>query len=88
MRIHLQAFIRNVVKHRQGQTLVNRYVEDKTQEYSEGMRGSSIGEQYPKGLTKGVIRVHKQKSKQGQTESKRQDERAIQKHKSNNQNTD
>ncbi len=51
---------RNIVKHRQGQTSVNRYVEGKTQEYSESMRGSSIGKQYTKGLTRGVIRVHEQ----------------------------
>ncbi len=59
--IHVQAFIqKNIVKHRQGQTSVNSYVEGKTQEYSESMCGSSIGEQYPKGLTIGVIRVHEQ----------------------------
>ncbi len=39
-----------MVKHRQGQTSVDGYVEGKTQEFSESMRGSSIGEQYPKGL--------------------------------------
>ncbi len=47
----------DMVKHRQGQTSLERYVEGKTQEYSESMRGSLIGEQYPKGLTIGVIRV-------------------------------
>ncbi len=51
---------KNMVKHRQGQTSVDRYVEGKTQEYSKSMRGSTIGEQCPKGLTIGVIRVHEQ----------------------------
>ncbi len=37
----------NMVKHRQGQTSVDRYVEGKTQEYSESKRGSTISEQYP-----------------------------------------
>ncbi len=50
----------NMVKHRQGQTSVDRYVEGKTQEYSKSMPGSTIGEQCPKGLTIGVIQVHKQ----------------------------
>ncbi len=51
---------KNIVKHRQGQTSVNSYVEGKTQEYSKSMCGSLIGEQYPKGLTIEVIRVHEQ----------------------------
>ncbi len=56
----MQALFRNVVKHRQGQTSVNRSIEGKTQEYSESMRGSMIGEQCPMGLTIDVIRVHEQ----------------------------
>ncbi len=58
MRIHLQAFIRNVVKHRQGQIFVNRYVEDKTRVFQGHVWVNDL--RYPKGLTKGVIRVHKQ----------------------------
>ncbi len=75
----MQVLFKNVVKHRQGQTSVNRYIEGKTKEYSESMRGSLIGKQCIKGLTIGVIRVHEQQPKQGQTESKMQDDRATQK---------
>ncbi len=38
------------------QTVANRYIEDKTEEYSSQQAWSSIGEQYPEGLTGGVIR--------------------------------
>ncbi len=38
------------------QTVANRYIEDKTDEYSSQQAWSSIGEQYPEGLTRGVIR--------------------------------
>ncbi len=33
------------------QTVTNRYIEDKTEEYSGQQAWSSIGEQYPEGLT-------------------------------------
>ncbi len=33
------------------QTMANRYIEDKTEEYSSQQAWSSIGEQYPEGLT-------------------------------------
>ncbi len=46
------SFYSKTVKHRQSQTSFNRYVEGKTQEYSESMRGSSIDEQYLKGFDK------------------------------------
>ncbi len=49
--------------------MANRYIEGKADEYNKGA-WSSIGEQYPEGLTIGVIQVHKQWSRQGQTESK------------------
>ncbi len=58
--------------------MANRYIEGKIDEYSSKQVWSSIGEQYPEGLTRGVIQVHEQWSRQGQTESKQQDERAIQ----------
>ncbi len=45
--------------------MTNRYIEHKTDEYSSKRVWSSIGEQYPEGLTRGVIEVHKQWSKQG-----------------------
>ncbi len=50
--------------------MANRYIEGKTDEYSIKRAWSSIGEQYPEGLTRGVIQVHEQWSRQGQTESK------------------
>ncbi len=50
--------------------LSNRYIEGKADEYSSKRAWSSIGEQYPEGLTRGVIQVHKQWSRQRQTESK------------------
>ncbi len=50
--------------------MANRYIEGKTDEYSSKQAWSSIGEQYPEGLTRGVIQVHEQWSRQGQTESK------------------
>ncbi len=49
--------------------LANRYTEGKADEYSSKRAWSSIGEQYPEGLTRGVIQVHKQWSRQEQTES-------------------
>ncbi len=55
-----KALFQNMVKHRQGQTSVDRYVEGKTQEYSESKRGSSIGEQYPIGQGREIIQVHEQ----------------------------
>ncbi len=48
----------------------NRYIEGKADEYSSKRAWSSIGEQYPEGLTRGVIQVHKQWSMQEQTEYK------------------
>ncbi len=45
--------------------MTNRYIERKTDEYSSKRAWSSIGEQYSEGLTRGVIEVHKQWSKQG-----------------------
>ncbi len=50
--------------------MANRYIEDKADEYSSKRAWSSIGKQYPEGLTRGVIQVHKQWCRQGQTESK------------------
>ncbi len=46
-----------MVKYRQGQTSVDRYVEGKTQEYSGSKRGSTIGEQYPTGQGREIIQV-------------------------------
>ncbi len=72
MQIHVQAFNhRHGQKHRQGQTNGKQVIEGKTDEYSSKQVWSSIGEQYPEGLTRGVIQVHKQWSRQEQTESKR-----------------
>ncbi len=51
--------------------MANRYIEGKAYEYSSKRAWSSISEQYPEGLTRGVIQVHKQWSRQEQTESKR-----------------
>ncbi len=50
--------------------MVNRYIEGKADEYSSKLAQSSIGEKYPEGLTRGVIQVHKQWTRQEQTESK------------------
>ncbi len=50
--------------------MANRYIEGKADEYSSKRVWSSISEKYPEGLTRGVIEVHKQWSRQGQTESK------------------
>ncbi len=65
MRIHVQAFIR---RHGQNtgrvEQMANRYIEGKADEYSSKRTWSSIGEQYPEGLTRGVIQVHKQWSRQ------------------------
>ncbi len=47
--------------------MANRYIEGKTDEYSIKRAWSSISEQYPEGLTRGVIQVHEQWSRQGQT---------------------
>ncbi len=44
--------------------MANRYIEGKTGEYSSKRAWSSIGEQYPEGLTRGVIQVHEQWSRQ------------------------
>ncbi len=38
------------------QTVAIRNIEDKTNEYSSQQAWSSIGEQYPEGLTRGAIR--------------------------------
>ncbi len=63
MRIHVQAFIiRHGQKHRQGQQLANRYIEGKADEYSSKWAWSSIGEQYPEDLTRGVIQVRGRRS--------------------------
>ncbi len=51
--------------------MANRYIEGKADEYSNKQAWSTIDEQHPEGLTRGVIQVHKQRSGQGQTESKR-----------------
>ncbi len=64
--MHVQAFI-----NRHNRQMPNRYIEGKTDENSSERAWSSIGEQYPEGLTRGVIQVHEQWSRQGQTESKR-----------------
>ncbi len=62
----------NIVKNTgRVEQMANRYTEGKTDEYSSKRVWSSIGEQYPEGLTRGVIQVHEQWSRQGQTESKR-----------------
>ncbi len=51
--------------------MANRYIEGKADEYSSKGSWFSIGEQqYPEGLTRGVIQIHKQWSRQEQTESK------------------
>ncbi len=62
MRIHVQAIIRHGQKHRQSQQLSNRYIEDKADEYSNKRALSLIGEQYPDGLTRGVIQVRGKRS--------------------------
>ncbi len=49
--------------------MANRYIEGKADEYSSKRAWSSIGKQYPEGLTRGVIQVHMQRSRQEQTES-------------------
>ncbi len=49
--------------------MANRYIEGKADEYSSRRVRSSIGEQYPEGMTRGLIQVHKQWSRQEQTES-------------------
>ncbi len=53
--------------------MANRYIEGKTDEYSSKRVWSSISEQYPEGLTRRVIQVNEQWSRQGQTESKRKE---------------
>ncbi len=50
--------------------MANRYIEGKADEYSSKRAWSSIGEQYPEGLKRGVIQVHKQWSRQEQTDPK------------------
>ncbi len=63
VRIHVQAFIdRHGQQHRQGQQLANRYIEGKADEYSNKRTWSSISEQYPEGLTRGVIQVRGRRS--------------------------
>ncbi len=53
----MQAFIN---RHSQNtgrvEQMANRYIEGKTDEYSSKQTWSSIGEQYPEGLTRRVIR--------------------------------
>ncbi len=44
--------------------MANRHIEGKADEYSSKRAWSSIGEQYPDGLTRGVIQVHTQWSRQ------------------------
>ncbi len=44
--------------------MANRYIEGKADEYSSKRAWSSIGEQYRDGLTRGLIQVHKQWSRQ------------------------
>ncbi len=59
----MQAFIiRHGQKHRQGQQMANRYIEGKTDECSSKRAWSSIGKQYPEGLTRGVIQVRGRRS--------------------------
>ncbi len=53
-----KALFQNMVKYRQGQTSVDRYVKGKTQEYSRSKRGSTIGEQYPTGQGREIIQVY------------------------------
>ncbi len=55
-------FLGMVKKHRQGQQLAYRYIEGKADEYSSKRAWSSIGEQYPEGLTRGVIQVRGRRS--------------------------
>ncbi len=50
--------------------MANRYIEGEADEYSSKRAWSSIDEQYPEGLKRGVIQVHNQWSRQEQTESK------------------
>ncbi len=47
--------------------MANRYIEGKADEYLSKRAWSSIGEQYPEGLKREVIQVHKQWTRQGQT---------------------
>ncbi len=51
--------------------MANSYIEGKADEYSSKRAWSSIGEQYPESLTREIIQVHKQWTRQEQTESKR-----------------
>ncbi len=51
--------------------MANSYIEGKADEYSSKRTWSSIGEQYPGSLTREIIQVHKQWTRQEQTESKR-----------------
>jgi len=50
--------------------MTHRNIEGKAEEYSSKRTWSSIGEQYPESLTREIIQVHKQWSRQGQTESR------------------
>ncbi len=62
VRIHVQAF-----NNRHGQNtgrveqMANRYIEGKADEYSSKRTWSSICEQYPEGLTRGVLQYTRQK---------------------------
>ncbi len=50
--------------------MANRYIEGKADEYSSKRAWSSIGEQYPEGLTRGVKTGTQAMARQEQTESK------------------
>ncbi len=50
--------------------MANRYIEGKAGEYSSKRAWSTIGKQYPEGLTREVIQVHKQWSSNGPGRSK------------------
>jgi len=75
VRIHLQAFIRNVVKHRQGKILVNKYVEDKThidrQTISKGL--DKMG--YPS--TRAIIQTSGKQSPKGKKKGQSKNTKAI-----------
>ncbi len=51
--------VKNTGRVEQIEQIPNRYIEGKADEYSSKRPWSSIGEQYPEGLTRGVIQVHK-----------------------------
>ncbi len=60
MRIHFQTLLNKdvVKKHKQGQNISTGMTQTRYNNNPEGKRGSLIGEQYPEGLTTGVIQKH------------------------------